>query len=43
MQHFSAVKVPVGFNYNSNENKEWETVDSLRTLIKEHVDSTFEV
>jgi UDP-N-acetylglucosamine 4,6-dehydratase len=40
---FKAKKVPVGFSYNSGANTEWETVDSLRSLIKEHVDSTFEV
>ena len=39
---FKAKLVPEGFNYNSGENEEWETIDSLRTLIKEHVDSTFE-
>lgn len=41
--HFDAKKVTEGFSYNSNNNTEWETVDSLRTLIKEQVDSTFEV
>jgi UDP-N-acetylglucosamine 4,6-dehydratase (inverting) len=39
---FNAVKVTEGFNYNSGTNTEWETVDSLRALIKEHVDSNFE-
>lgn len=39
---FGAKKVVEGFNYNSGTNTEWETVDSLRTLIKEHVDSNFE-
>lgn len=34
-------KVPEGFSYNSGDNDEWETIDSLRLLIKEHVDSTF--
>lgn len=43
VQEFNAKKVPLGFSYNSGENQEWETVDSLRTLIKEHVDPTFEV
>jgi UDP-N-acetylglucosamine 4,6-dehydratase/5-epimerase len=37
----NAVKVPQGFRYNSEENTEWETVESLRELIKEHVDNTF--
>lgn len=40
---FNAIKVKQGFSYNSGENEEWETVGSLRSLIKEHVDSTFEV
>jgi UDP-N-acetylglucosamine 4,6-dehydratase (inverting) len=38
---FNAVKVAQGFNYNSGTNTEWETEDSLRSLIKEHVDSKF--
>lgn len=40
---FNAKKVALGFSYNSGDNKDWETVDTLRTLIKEHVDPTFEV
>ncbi|MBO3115236.1 UDP-N-acetylglucosamine 4,6-dehydratase (inverting) [Winogradskyella sp. DF17] len=43
IKEFDAKKVSSGFSYNSGENDDWETVDSLRTLIKEHVDSTFEV
>ena len=39
---FKAKKVPQGFRYNSGENEEWETVDSLRKLIKEHVDPNFQ-
>jgi UDP-N-acetylglucosamine 4,6-dehydratase (inverting) len=39
---FGAKKVAEGFNYDSGTNSEWETIDSLRTLIKEHVDSNFE-
>jgi FlaA1/EpsC-like NDP-sugar epimerase len=38
---FNATKVPVGFHYNSGDNDEWEDVQSLRNLIKEHVDPTF--
>ena len=34
---FNAKKVPVGFNYTSGENEDWETVESLRALIKEHL------
>jgi UDP-N-acetylglucosamine 4,6-dehydratase len=40
---FNAKLVPAGFSYDSGTNDEWESVDSLRTLIKEHVDKTFEV
>lgn len=40
--HFNARKVDEGFNYSSGENTEWETVDSLRKLIRKHVDETFE-
>ena len=39
---FNAKLVPNGFAYNSGTNTEWETVDSLRALIKEHVDPNFE-
>ncbi len=40
---FNAKKAPMGFSYNSGDNKEWETVESLRKLIKEHVDPDFTV
>ncbi|TSJ41989.1 UDP-N-acetylglucosamine 4,6-dehydratase (inverting) [Fluviicola chungangensis] len=40
--YFSAVKVEEGFSYSSDKNSDWETVESLRALIKEHVDPTFE-
>jgi UDP-N-acetylglucosamine 4,6-dehydratase len=40
---FQAKKVELGFSYNSGDNKEWETVESLRELIKRHVDSSFTV
>jgi UDP-N-acetylglucosamine 4,6-dehydratase len=36
---FGAKKVNEGFNYNSGTNTEWETVESLRSLIKVHVNS----
>lgn len=39
---FNAIKVKEGFTYNSGTNTQWETVESLRELIKEHVDSNFE-
>lgn len=41
--HFKASKVDYGFKYNSGENEEWETIDSMRKLIKLHVDPDFEV
>ena len=40
---FEAKKVPLGFKYNSGENTEWETVEGLRELTREHVDSNFEL
>ena len=43
LKTFNAAKVPAGFSYNSGTNTDWESVGSLRTLIKEHVDDTFEV
>lgn len=38
---FKAKLVDQGFSYTSFQNTEWETVDSLRKLIIEHVDSNF--
>ena len=40
---FNAKKVDAKFSYNSGENEEWETVQGLRNLIIEHVDSNFTV
>lgn len=40
---FDAKKVAQGFSYDSGNNTEWETVESMRKLIKEHVDSSFEI
>lgn len=42
IEKFNAKKVAKGFKYNSGENTDWESVESLRKLIKEHVDTTFE-
>jgi UDP-N-acetylglucosamine 4,6-dehydratase (inverting) len=39
---YNAQLVEQGFSYNSGENTEWETVDSLRSLIKEHLYPNFE-
>ena len=38
---FNAIKVEEGFTYNSGTNTEWETVTSLRELIKKHVEPNF--
>jgi len=43
LDHFSATKVDDGFFYNSGTNTAWETIASLRRLIKEHVDPTFDL
>jgi UDP-N-acetylglucosamine 4,6-dehydratase len=42
VKEFNAKKVVEGFNYDSGTNTEWETIESLRSLIKEHVDPNFE-
>jgi UDP-N-acetylglucosamine 4,6-dehydratase len=39
---FNAKLVNIGFSYNSGSNSEWETIESLRELIKEHVDQNFQ-
>lgn len=40
-KHHTAKKVPFGFKYNSGTNTEWEGVESLRALVKEHLDPNF--
>ena len=40
---FGAKLVENGFSYNSEENKEWETVETLKELIKLHVSEDSEV
>ncbi|MDY8138669.1 UDP-N-acetylglucosamine 4,6-dehydratase (inverting) [Aquimarina sp. 2201CG5-10] len=40
---FDAKRVPEGFYYNSGENTDWETIDSLRGLVKQHIDPNFTV
>ncbi len=39
---FNAKKVAQGFSYTSENNTEWETVESMRELIREHVDPSFD-
>ncbi len=41
VSHFNAKPVKKGFIYNSGDNEEWETPDSLRILIMEHLDPNF--
>ncbi len=36
----NAKKVPEGFSYNSGNNDKWETVESMRELIRKHVDDS---
>ncbi len=43
LQRFNGTKVPFGFRYNSGENTEWETIEGMRDLIREHVDPTFKI
>ncbi|MFK7935392.1 MAG: UDP-N-acetylglucosamine 4,6-dehydratase (inverting) [Saprospiraceae bacterium] len=41
-ENFAARPVPVGFSYNSGENTEWMNIEDIRTLIRQHVDPSFE-
>ena len=43
MDHHNAKIMPQGFHYSSDENTEWETVESIREKIKLYVDPNFEV
>ena len=38
---FNGLDVPDGFSYNSGNNTEWESLESLRELMKIHVDPNF--
>ena len=38
---FKAKNVTPGFNYSSGTNEKWLTVDQIRNLIRQHVDSSF--
>ena len=38
---FNGIDVPDGFSYDSGNNTEWETIESLRELVKIHVDPNF--
>jgi len=41
IKHFNAKLVDPNFSYNSGDNEEWETIESLRELVKIHVDPNF--
>lgn len=41
INHHHAVYVPEGFKYNSGTNTQWETIETLRKNILEHVDPNF--
>lgn len=43
IEHFGAQKVAEGFQYNSGQNTEWNSVEELRSLIKLHVFPDFEI
>jgi UDP-N-acetylglucosamine 4,6-dehydratase (inverting) len=43
IQKNNAALVPEGFSYDSGTNTEWETIETLRSLIVEHVDPTFQI
>ena len=43
LKHHQAIPVPEGFHYSSDQNEEWETVETLRAKIKQYVDPNFEV
>ena len=43
IKHFKAKLVNPNFSYNSGDNDEWETIDSLRGLVKEFVDPNFKL
>ena len=40
---FNAQKVENGFSYTSGDNREWETVESLRVLIRKYVSADIEI
>ena len=42
-EHHKGIPVPKNFSYNSGKNEEWLTVSAIRKLIRDHVDSSFEL
>jgi len=43
IEEFNAIRVPDGFSYNSGDNTEWETIETLRGHVKTYVDPDFRV
>lgn len=43
IRHHGAKPVPFGFYYSSDNNEQWETVESMRENIRKYVDPHFEV
>ncbi len=43
INHYDAIEVKAGFNYNSGTNTEWDDAVRLRYLIKKYVDRYFKV
>ena len=43
LDHYKAKMVTPGFKYNSGQNEDWETVESMRDKIKKYVDPNFKV
>jgi UDP-N-acetylglucosamine 4,6-dehydratase len=43
INHFNAKMVDENFSYNSGDNDDWESVDSLRRLVKKYVDPNFKI
>lgn len=43
MLHFNGKMCPEGFSYNSESNNEWLNVKEIRSLIVQHIDSSFKV
>lgn len=43
IKQFKAQRVVEGFKYNSGTNKDWLDVPQLRTLVRQHVDPTFDL
>ena len=41
LKHYNAKEVEKGFQFNSGTNDKWETVESMRELIKKYVDPNF--